>query len=265
MVQADCCINRYCRVTVVVVGMTQRKKYKVCWLSAGISSFIAGYLAGEVDEWIYIDISDQHPDSLRFIEDCEKVIGKKVTILRSAEFDSVEAVARKFGYLNSPYGAACTGMLKKAVRKKWECEHTDYDLTYVWGMDMNEKHRAERLVQSFPEFHHEFPLIDRDMSKEDAHGLASRLGLKRPMMYDLGYSNNNCIGCVKAGMGYWNQIRKDFPKVFEARAKLEREIGHSCMNGMFLDELPEDAGRMNKEIMEDCGIMCYLAIMEERG
>jgi len=51
------------------------QKYKVCWLSAGISSFVAGYLEKDVDEWIYIDIADQHPDSLRFIHDAEKIIG----------------------------------------------------------------------------------------------------------------------------------------------------------------------------------------------
>ena len=42
-----------------------KKKLKVCWISAGISSFMAGYLAGDVDEWIYIDIADQHPDLLK--------------------------------------------------------------------------------------------------------------------------------------------------------------------------------------------------------
>ena len=47
-------------------------------------------------------------------------------------------------------------------------------------------------------------------------------------MYDMGYPNNNCIGCVKGGMGYWNHIRKDFPEVFDSRAKLEREdFGYS--------------------------------------
>lgn len=46
-------------------------KLKVCWMSAGVSNFMSGYLAGDVDEWIYIDISDQHPDSMRFIKDCE--------------------------------------------------------------------------------------------------------------------------------------------------------------------------------------------------
>lgn len=239
------------------------KKYKVCWISAGISSFIAGYLAGDVDEWIYIDISDQHPDSLRFICDVEKIIKKKITILKSQEFDSVEEVIKKYKYVNSPYGAPCTGMLKKAVRKKWENEHLDYQLTYVWGMDMEEKKRAENIVKNFPEFKHEFPLIDRHLSKQDAHALAERIGIRRPVMYDMGYSNNNCIGCLKGGKGYWNKIRKDFPTVFQSRAKLEREIGHSCINGTFLDELDPDAGRMEKEIMQDCGIMCYLVLNEE--
>ena len=45
---------------------------KVCWLSAGVSSFVAGYLAENVDHYIYIDIKDQHPDSMRFIKDCER-------------------------------------------------------------------------------------------------------------------------------------------------------------------------------------------------
>lgn len=36
------------------------KKLKVCWISAGVSSFIAGYLSREtVDAFIYIDIKDQ--------------------------------------------------------------------------------------------------------------------------------------------------------------------------------------------------------------
>lgn len=38
---------------------------------------MAGYLAGDVDEWIYIDIADQHEDSIRFIKDCEKQSEKK--------------------------------------------------------------------------------------------------------------------------------------------------------------------------------------------
>ena len=219
---------------------------------------MAGYLSGDIDEWIYIDIADQHPDSMRFINDIEKIIGKKVTVLKSEKFGCVEDVIRKYRYINSPYGAPCTGMLKKAVRKKWENEHKEYNLTYVWGMDIEERHRAEAIVKSFPEFQHEFPLIEKGLFKQDCHAIADRMGLKRPIMYDLGYQNNNCVGCVKGGMGYWNKIRRDFPDVFESRAKLEREIGHSCINGCFLDELDPNRGKIEDEISTDCGIMCYL-------
>jgi hypothetical protein len=245
--------------------MNEKPKLKVCWMSAGVSSFVAGYLVREtVDKFLYISIKDQHEDSDRFIADCAKVLGRDIETIKSEEYDCVGDVCRAFRFVASAYGAKCTEVLKKRVRKKWEYEHQDYDITYVWGMDLNEKHRADNLVESMPDFGHEFPLIDRQLTKADAHGICSRLGVKRPAMYDLGYSNNNCKGCVKGGKGYWNKIRTDFPEVFEDRAKMEREIGHSILhdkNGpIFLDELDPNAGRMSEEVMDDCSIFCQIAI-----
>lgn len=178
-----------------------KEKRKVCWLSAGVSSFIAGYLAKGVDEYIYIDIENQHPDSMRFIKDCEKFLNKPVQILKSP-YGSVENVIQQFRYINGAYGAKCTQILKKRVRKEWEDTHKDYDITYVWGFDVEEKSRAERLNESMPEFEHEYPLIEGNLTKQDAHAILDRLEIKRPVMYDLGYQNNNCVGCVKGGMGY---------------------------------------------------------------
>ena len=201
-----------------------RKKLKVCWMSAGVSSFIAGYLERDtIDKYIYIDIDDQHPDSMRFIKDCEKVLGKEIEILKSP-YGSVENAAKAFGHFKIVVSgfAPCTNWLKKRVRKEWEREHAEYDITYVWGMDCDEKHRAERLIDTMIEYDHTFPLIERNLTKQETHGMCENLGIKRPIMYDLGYNNNNCIGCVKGGMGYWNKIRVDFPEVFEKRAKLER-------------------------------------------
>ncbi len=247
--------------------MSGRPKLKVCWISAGVSSFVSGWLEREtVDEYIYIDIADQHPDSLRFIRDCEKALGREVKILKSDEYDSVEECIRACGHVGNLRTGfyPCTNWLKKRVRKKWEYEHRDYDITYVWGFDVDETERADRLIDAMPQFSHVFPLIDKQLTKQDAHGLCAELGIKRPAMYDLGYSNNNCRGCVKGGQGYWNKIRKDFPEVFEDRAKMEREIGHTILhdeNGpIFLDELDPNAGRMSEEIMQDCSIFCQLAI-----
>ena len=227
---------------------------------------MAGYLAGDVDEWIYMDIEDQHPDSIRFIKDCEKAIGKEIKVLKSKEYRNVEECVRTFGgFRNIVNGfAPCTNWLKKRVRKEWEYQHRNDELIYVWGFDLDESDRAERVIEANPQADHKFPLIDKYLKKEEVHGLFERtFDFRRPKMYDLGYPNNNCIGCVKGGMGYWNRIRKDFPEVFEKRANLERLVNHSILkdkNGpVYLDELAEDRGNMDTEIFPDCGIMCYLA------
>jgi hypothetical protein len=76
-------------------------------------------------------------------------------------------------------------------------------------------------------------------------------------MYQLGYSNNNCIGCVKGGMGYWNKIRQDFPEVFDKMASLERELNAFVKKDIgFLDELEEGRGYAVKAYVESCGIFC---------
>jgi hypothetical protein len=129
----------------------------VCWLSAGVSSLVAGYLTKDVDEYIYIHIKEQHEDSLRFIKDCERFLGKPVKVIESG---SVHETIKKAKFINSPYGARCTLELKKKIRHKWEKEHADYDITYVWGFDLKEKHRADRILETYPEFNHEFPLIE---------------------------------------------------------------------------------------------------------
>lgn len=239
---------------------------KICWLSSGVSSFVAGVL-GHADKFVYIDIADQHPDSLRFILDCEKVLDSPVEIIRSEFFNCTEDVFRKKNFICSPYGAPCTLELKKLVRRRWENdfllkygEDEFLSLTYIWGFDSDEINRRDSLVNNFPEFNHEFPLIDLNMNKASVHGyFYEHFNFPRPIMYDLGYNNNNCIGCVKGGKGYWNKIRVDFPDVFKKRSMLERDIGHSILKDCFLDELSPDSGRMSDFVFPECDIFCHLA------
>lgn len=193
---------------------------------------------------------------MRFLRDTEKVLGREIEIIKSTEYASVDDVIERRRYINGPAGAACTLMLKKRVRQQWERDNLTGDDVYIWGYDANEKKRADRISAAQIEARNEFPLIERNLTKAECHAICGRLGLKRPVMYDMGYPNNNCIGCVKGGMGYWNRIRRDFPDVFGRRARQEREIGHSCIKGVFLDELDPNRGNMMKEVMPSCGFAC---------
>lgn len=100
---------------------------------------MACYLTSDIDKILYTHVINQHPDSLRFLHDCESVLNKEITILQSKRFASVDDV------------------------------------------------------------------------------------------------------------------------IMKRRAKQEREIGHSCIKGVFLDELEPGRGRKQDEIATECGINCELS------
>lgn len=251
----------------------------VSWFSAGVSSAVATKLMIEkIDKIIYQHIDDQEEDTIRFVRDCEAWFGKPIEI-RQSPLKCVENACRQFAYVNGPTGAACTRLLKRRDRKVWEAQNRFFcRFRYVWGMDSNETNRADRLETDMQEDCHAFPLIERGLSKEDAHGILKEAGIARPRMYDLGFPNNNCRMCVKGGRGYMNLCRKIWPDLFAARAKMERVIGRTCLKRerpdktrpagpdnsvlVYLDELGPDEGRDCKIILPECGAMCSRAVEE---
>lgn len=232
----------------------------ISWFSAGVSSAVATRLAiKDIGKIIYTHIDDQHPDTMRFVNDCEAWFGKRIEVWMS-RLKSVENACRIAAYIRAAggRGRACTNRLKRRLRQEWERANPGRHV-YFWGMDVNEKKRADHLVEAMPQFEHRFPLIEHGITKVEAHEILRASGIRRPAMYELGYHNNNCVGCVAGGMGYWNKVRVDFPDVFAARAKMERDIGFAILSdGVWLDELDPERGRNGGPICDDCGIMCEL-------
>lgn len=243
------------------------KEFTLGWWSAGVTSAVACKMALEMYENVelyYIHIDSAHEDNARFKRECEEWYGCKINTLKSSEFKDQFDVIEKTGTVNTPWGAPCTKRLKKDVRFDFEKNHqialsNDKVVSnQIWGFEFDKRqiNRAIRFGQQYPDTHPLFPLIEKGIDKEMCAGMILNAGIDLPMMYRLGYSNNNCIGCVKGGMGYWNKIRVDFPKHFDRMANLERKMGRSCINGTFLDELNPKSGRASKIIMPSCGVIC---------
>lgn len=193
-------------------------KETVAWFSAGVSSFVAAYLA-KPDRIVFINVASQHPDTLRFVADAERVLGRPIEIIGDQRYrQSVDEVIAKRRYINGPAGACCTTELKKRVRQEWERQNAHPGMVYVWGYDADERRRAERTAAA-SEFDVSFPLIERGLTKENCHAIAAELGIKRPAMYDLGYSNNNCVGCVKGGARVLEQDSPRLPRGVRAQSQ----------------------------------------------
>lgn len=232
----------------------------VVWFSCGAASAVAGKIAQDKynDDVIFVCcvVPNEHPDNERFLKDCEKWYGKEIVRLTNPNFKDAWEVWEKYKYLVNPYGAACTIELKKRLRNKFQ-RMSDLQ---VFGFTKEENERAKRFVRQNPEADIYTPLIENGLTKQDCLDTISKAGIEIPAMYKLGYNNNNCIGCVKGGAGYWNKIRKDFPEVFDRMAKLERKLNSKILKlkgeRIFLDELPENVGRYKKELSFDCGVLC---------
>jgi len=172
----------------------------------------------------------------------------------------------KTGYVNGVDGARCTKELKKNVRFELE-ERLKPDLfdpdrpqysNQIHGFEfkVDEIIRAIDYAIDYPYTKALFPLIEERLTKENCAQILLDAGIELPVMYELGYNNNNCIGCVKGGKGYWNKIRIDFPETFERMAKAERLAGYSCIKDKFLDELNPEDGRTLKPIVPNCSVVC---------
>jgi len=225
----------------------------VSWFSCGACSTVA--LKKALEEYpdlipAYCDTGGEHPDNKRFLKDVEDWLKIKVTILKNEKYKDHFDVYEKTKFLISPQGARCTGELKKLLRHKFQLP----DDIQVFGYSSDEVHRADRFKESFPEVLSWFPLIELGITKQEAIGYLWKEGIKLPEMYKLGYNNNNCIGCVKGGKGYWNKIRKDFPEHFERMSKIERTLNIK-MNDKFLDEMGENEGNHKNEQIT-CDFIC---------
>lgn len=243
----------------------------VVWFSAGAASAVAAKLiiAEKPANLVlaYTDPGAEHPDNKRFMAECEQWFGYPVTYLKSEKYVDTWDVWEKERFLVSPQGARCTTELKKKIRRKFQL----HDDIQVFGYTSEEEHRADRFREQNPEVNLRTPLIEHGLTKQDCLAMVDRAGIELPAMYKLGYQNNNCIGCPKGGMGYWNKIRVDFPEVFNRMALLERKLDNTVLrsNGkpLFLDELDPKRGHHAKEPSFECSLLCAVAeeIIEDNG
>ena len=232
------------------------------WLSCGAASACAAKLTLEQypdAEVLYCDtLAFEHPDNRRFLRDVEQWLGVTVKILRSEKYSDIFDVFNKTGWLVGHGMARCTIELKRAVREAYQMPG---DL-HVFGMGADEAGRIARFEANSPKLRLLWPLRDRGMNKQACLNMLMRAGIELPMMYRLGYRNNNCVGCVKGGMGYWNKIRHDFPAAFERMARQERKMGATCIKGVYLDELDPVSGNYASEYEIECGPVCGLNLQE---
>ena len=252
--------------------MNSDKPRIVCQFSCGAASAVATKLAiaqyGQTHEVVIVNafLANEHPDNRRFARDCEVWFGQPVTVLRDEKYGAdIIAVFSRERYMRGRYGAPCTRLLKRrlldAFSQPGDLMVFGYTAEEVGRLhDFRERNEDRPLIA---------PLIDRGLGKDDCKAMIERAGIELPLMYQLGYENANCIGCVKGGEGYFRAIRQDFPDQFEALCKVQDDLGEGsylfrdrATNVRFsLRDLGEGPIRRN-EAIPACSFFCEMAEAE---
>ena len=237
----------------------------LCWFSCGAASAVATKLALERFgrdrvTIVYCETGAEHPDNSRFMADFVCWVNAPVTSIKSDEYKDTWDVWEKTGWLAGIKGARCTTELKKIPRIAFQRPHD----IHVFGYTNNKTDvlRAANFRENFPELTVETPLIKEGLSKEACLSIVEGAGLVLPILYSLGFHNNNCIPCVKAtSPNYWALVRKEFPNEFSRMVKLSRRLGVRLARikniRVFIDEIPLDQPTINP-IVPTCDFMCHI-------
>jgi 3'-phosphoadenosine 5'-phosphosulfate sulfotransferase (PAPS reductase)/FAD synthetase len=235
------------------------------WFSCGAASAVA--LKMTVDKYgienvraVNNPVAEEHHDNQRFADDVAAWVGIELEYAVNSKYplsSVVDVFDRRKG-MSFPHGAPCTVELKKRARQEWERDNQVE--WHVLGFTVDERDRHDRFVMT--ERENVLPvLIDANMTKNDCADYLRSAGIRLPAIYNHGFPNANCIGCVKAtSPTYWNLVRREFPEVFDQRAEQSRRLGAKLVRvkneRIFLDQLDPSAKGRPLKTMPDCGLFC---------
>lgn len=247
----------------------------VSQFSCGAASAVATKLAlaqyGETHDVQILNafVLEEHEDNRRFLVDCQTWFGRPITVLRDEKYGaSIIQVFRQRQYMKGPMGAPCSAQLKRKLLDGWK-QPGD---VIVFGFTAEEEDRLDDFRERNPDRHVLAPLVDAGLGKDDVKAMVQRAGIRLPYMYEIGYDNANCKGCVKGGEGYWRAIREDFPEEFEAMCIEQDVIGPGSWFLRYrsgtrkgerfpLRELPAGPARRNEQL-PSCSFFCEMAEAE---
>lgn len=239
----------------------------LCWFSCGAASAVATKMTLAKNPEaivVYCETGSEHPDNERFLSDCVRWFNAPIEHIRSEDYADTFDVWRKRRYLAGNKGAPCTVSLK--VEPRLSFQRPDDLHVFGYTADGPDITRADRLRANYFEMAIETPLINAGITKQACLAILERAGIAIPVMYGLGFQNNNCIPCVKAtSPGYWALVRTHFPDKFAEVAALSHEVGARLARidneRVFIDEIPSD-WPPSDPISVSCDFLCHLTAME---
>lgn len=187
--------------------------------SGGLGSFAVAcwvkekYSNDEI-KLVFTDTNFEDEDLYRFIKESSQKLGLELVVIKNTDNPLILMEKDKFLY-NSRI-ANCSKKLKSKPFAEWLKSKDKQNIILYFGIGFEESHRTKAIQANYKGWQVSFPLVDNII---DSSAYLEKYQIKRPVLYDKGFSHNNCGGrCVKGGIGHWlTLLKKDNARFAEMR------------------------------------------------
>lgn len=188
---------------------------------------------------LFADTLVEDADLYRFLKDAERNIG--VPITRIADGRTPWQVFEDERFIGNSRIDPCSKVLKRRLLDRWRDANCDPARTTIYvGLGWYEPARVERLLarQAVGPWRYECPMAEGELlDPDEVLAWMEREGVRRPRLYEMGFSHNNCGGfCVKAGQAHFRLLlekKRDYYLENEAHEERLRGLG---INGTILTD-----------------------------
>ncbi|ADO59955.2 hypothetical protein PPSC2_28410 (plasmid) [Paenibacillus polymyxa SC2] len=186
----------------------------------------------------FTDVMWENEDLYRFIKEASDKLQLPL-LTHSKGINPLQLMFEKKLVYNSRIGD-CSKILKMQVAsrflKKGKRPKVEYwrnkkylvdddfiqDAILYFGIGFDELHRQDAIIKNWKPFKVSMPLIDNYI---DIDEVLTSYKICQPIMYDLGFSHNNCNGrCVKAGQGHYKNLKIKMPDIFKKIMEQEHHL-----------------------------------------
>lgn len=202
----------------------------VVMYSGGIGSWMAAkrvveqYGTDDV-QLLFTDTLIEDEDLYRFLSETSDELGAELIWLKDGR--DPWQVFKDVRWIGNSRIAQCSHLLKQKVSREWIDRHyTPEDVTLYVGIDWTEIHRLPSIVKHWQPYTIKAPMTKQPyLDKTDMFRELQKVGIKKPRLYEMGFSHNNCGGfCVRAGQGHFINLLKQKRDLYLYHEGKEQEM-----------------------------------------
>lgn len=190
-----------------------------------MSELIASQYGKENIINLFADTLIEDEDTYRFIDETTEKSG--IQLVRVCDGRTPWEVFHDVKWIGNSRVAQCSHLLKQKMCRDWvEANYKPDECIIYVGIDWSEIHRMGAIQEGWKPYRVEAVLTEPPyIDKEFIFQKMEEQGIRKPRLYEMGFSHNNCGGfCVRAGQGHFINLLKQMPDRYKYHEAKEQEM-----------------------------------------